>query len=382
MANQIEFNNLTITDMMTQLDKRGISGATANLVAAGWILENIGRTKRTFNYSESFPSAVPACMPAPFARQFQHANWVDGEDLVQAGDANGKEGFNSRFHKIEGDLDQLGQDIHTIAECMAEMRASLAQMLQEVRAELNYINGQMTGPSTGPIIDPLPWTPPKYTLENPKYLGTQKLQGKDVMMFQTLEGIVTLPAVDPITADAGTGNRATWPGALVKFMQEDAAFKTAFPANSQITVDKLVSTVGAKEVMPGVTVADVVQVLPPQQTYANANAFSTDLTDRTALSLHFTNDAGSALSSLVAPEASAATDVTAAPLTDLTFVTKETQVTLEKNGIKDATTLAATDPVKLNVMLQKDGITQSVGDTAKLVVNAGMISRLKTRRQL
>lgn len=44
----------------------------------------------------------------PFERTCIHRDWVDGEDIVQAGSSPNDEGFNARFHKIEADLDALG----------------------------------------------------------------------------------------------------------------------------------------------------------------------------------------------------------------------------------------------------------------------------------
>lgn len=41
---------------------------------------------------------------------FAHQDWVDGEDVGQAEQTTGEDGFNTRFHRIESDLDALGSD--------------------------------------------------------------------------------------------------------------------------------------------------------------------------------------------------------------------------------------------------------------------------------
>jgi hypothetical protein len=84
-------------------------------------------------------------------RSFVHADWQDGEDVVSAEGAGGDEGFNARFHKIEGDLDALSHDNARMFECMAELRADLAILLEEVRSELNRINADLHAlrPSAG-----------------------------------------------------------------------------------------------------------------------------------------------------------------------------------------------------------------------------------------
>lgn len=40
-----------------------------------------------------------------YTRTFQHDDWVDNEDVVQAG---GEKGFNKKFHDIEAEFDKLG----------------------------------------------------------------------------------------------------------------------------------------------------------------------------------------------------------------------------------------------------------------------------------
>jgi hypothetical protein len=39
-----------------------------------------------------------------YTRAFQHEDWVDNEDVVQAG---GEKGFNQKFHAIESEFDSL-----------------------------------------------------------------------------------------------------------------------------------------------------------------------------------------------------------------------------------------------------------------------------------
>lgn len=46
-----------------------------------------------------------------YSRTFQHEDWIDNEDVVQAG---GEKGFNKKFHEIEDELDQIGNVIGQI----------------------------------------------------------------------------------------------------------------------------------------------------------------------------------------------------------------------------------------------------------------------------
>jgi hypothetical protein len=46
-----------------------------------------------------------------YARTFQHQDWIDNEDVVQAG---GEKGFNKKFHDIEAEFDRLGTVVGTV----------------------------------------------------------------------------------------------------------------------------------------------------------------------------------------------------------------------------------------------------------------------------
>jgi hypothetical protein len=46
-----------------------------------------------------------------YTRTFQHVDWIDNEDVVQAG---GERGFNQKFHDLEAEFDQLSTVIAQI----------------------------------------------------------------------------------------------------------------------------------------------------------------------------------------------------------------------------------------------------------------------------
>lgn len=98
--------------------------------------------KRVFSYSAPFAPSAPACQAA-FVRSFVHTDWIDGESVVQAGETTLEEGFNRRFHRIEDDLDALSADVARAFVCLGEQRAALARLLDEIRAEINRINGDI-----------------------------------------------------------------------------------------------------------------------------------------------------------------------------------------------------------------------------------------------
>ncbi|HKO43858.1 MAG TPA: hypothetical protein VJU84_11330 [Pyrinomonadaceae bacterium] len=46
-----------------------------------------------------------------YGRTFQHEDWIDNEDVVQAG---GEKGFNKKFHDIEAEFDRIGTVVGSV----------------------------------------------------------------------------------------------------------------------------------------------------------------------------------------------------------------------------------------------------------------------------
>lgn len=56
-----------------------------------------------------------------FTRDFQHEDWVDNVDRVQAA---GDNGINARFHGIEADLDKVGTVIEQVSRSLDKLAAT------------------------------------------------------------------------------------------------------------------------------------------------------------------------------------------------------------------------------------------------------------------
>ena len=72
-----------------------------------------------------------------FKRTFEHADWLDFESLVQAGKTPEESGINDRFHRIEADLDALGDNVRRAFVCLETLRAQLRVCLNEIVTVLN-----------------------------------------------------------------------------------------------------------------------------------------------------------------------------------------------------------------------------------------------------
>src|SRR6516162_8172837 len=57
----------------------------------------------------TFQISAPA--PTGYTRQFQHTDWIDFVDPVQAG---GNNGFNERFHALESEFDLISAAITSV----------------------------------------------------------------------------------------------------------------------------------------------------------------------------------------------------------------------------------------------------------------------------
>ena len=90
-----------------------------------------------FNYSKPFPPQVPNS-GAVFQRSFKHRPWTDGQD-VDAGvrDAPRRKASIRACCKIEADFDALASDSTRAFALIADMRQTLAQLLIEIRDQLN-----------------------------------------------------------------------------------------------------------------------------------------------------------------------------------------------------------------------------------------------------
>jgi hypothetical protein len=375
MASTIEYAGMTVNELVGELTKAGVTASETNVIAAGWILENVGRLQRTFNYHEPFPASIPACVPAPFVRTFVHANWVDGEDVVQAGDANGKEGFNSRFHKIEADIDRLGADLGQTAQCLANLRASLRKILDEIRAEINVIHRELHDCChSGLIIDPGLYRGPRYgMIDTGKFLGTSKVLGKTVSIWETKQGMITLPAIEYMGVEFVGGPRVTGAGKISGLIHENPQVREF--AQQPFKVRDLVQKFGDVDMGEGVLVVDVVDVLPRNAKYENWDAMVGDIAERNAAFMRTNDAARSAVATALGFDQEKEEPGKVA-IERLDTIPKKARVVLAKNGITTLEELSARKPAEIAEMMKREELDHSVGATA------GWIGQAQTLVQL
>lgn len=89
-----------------------------------------------FQYDPPFTPFVPDDQ-STFRRSFEHTNWVDGQDVVQAGKTPDEIGFNERLNALETDLDNVRTDLQRSFRLIGELRQQLAAALLQIQDELN-----------------------------------------------------------------------------------------------------------------------------------------------------------------------------------------------------------------------------------------------------
>jgi len=68
---------------------------------------------------QTFVIASPA--PTGYTRQFQHQDWIDFVDPVQAG---GNNGFNERFHALESEFDLIAAAISSVDNAVTNLQGA------------------------------------------------------------------------------------------------------------------------------------------------------------------------------------------------------------------------------------------------------------------
>lgn len=371
MPNNLEVSGLSAEQVYVTLQNAGVSASDAAVMVSGWIYESLGRARRTFDYHQAFPETIAACA-ANFNRTFVHQDWVDGESVVQAQQSAGEDGFNVRFHRIETDLDAIRADIvHTYA-CMAEMRASLRHLLDELRAEINRLNndvyqlrnaGEAAGTaSIGPLV------------KNPKFLGVTKMAEKAVSLWDTEQGTFVLPIPQTLNIDPVTDQRVRVTSTLSRWVLENPAVQQSFP--NGFTRNDLVGRFGRDRTRDGTPVADLLTILPPSTRYPNVTAMVDDLADRQAAALRTTEGANQAVMDAFGLD-SGVQKVDTAPIEKLKSVPADARAALSRGGMDTVGRLAGAQPQEIARLLESGGLSgYSAGDVAEWTGAAKVLTRV------
>jgi hypothetical protein len=345
---------MTAEDIFEKLTTTGVSKTEAQVVVANWILGNAGVLPRTFSFRTPFAASEASCAPQ-FTRSFAHEDWVDGEDVVQAEQTTVEEGFNLRFHRIESDLDALGQDVAQAFTCLNSMRASLRLLLDELQSEVNSIHMQIArhGRDGRVLVDAAPSV-------GGKYLGATKYFDADVHVFETAAGKVMLPAIEGIKVTPFENPRVQRTQAFGEFILSDRVKE--FFRQGGVPKAAFLEKFGEVTLANGESVRDATDIVPAETRFETPQAMLVALTTREGAAIR---TSGLEQESIAVTFGLTGTDrVADAPLDRLEVVPRNARSVLAREGISTVGAFAGADATKLAALLQERGVDASATDVS------------------
>jgi hypothetical protein len=374
-----DFDVATINQVVDTLGKAGLSTHDKLVIAGQWLSAQGGDGRRVFSYSTPLAATEAACGP-DFVRGFAHVDWIDGESVVQAEETSVEDGFNKRFHAIESDLDALGRDAAKSFQCLAELRASLQALLEEVRTELNRLNADVYdcckrhGPPDH-LTFPVPVRPGLLTAT--AFLGKVDMLGKPMQLWQTEAGTVLLPNQPAASiGDPWNDTRVIRSAELARTVAENAEIDKLFGGEQAVTKEALVAKAGDIISPNGMRVKDLVAILPEGTRFTSSADLVREVGEREAAALRTSGTADAALANAFG----LGTDVdalSAAPLDRLGAIPIAARTAFVAAGITTLGDFAAKQPKELAAILKKARVPSSAGDIPAWLSTAGTLLKTK-----
>jgi hypothetical protein len=331
-------------------------------------------TRPPFAYKASFAKSAPGCR-SNFVRGFTHRDWRDGQDLVQAEQSAGEDGFNFRFHQIEKDLDALHADIQGAFTCLADQRAALADLLNELKTEINLINldiGRLQDccrKQSDVVLT-------RDDIVEGKFLGGVNWFGKSMHVFATSKGTVLLPKVGPVDGGDGPGDpRIKRVVALGEILEVHKELSRAF-RDGPVSRETLIRDFGGFTTDDGVTLKDTLTILAPDSVFASGVELLTAVADREAAAIR----TGGRTDRVLTTQFGGRTVVGAVKdqaIEGFDVIPAEERSVLLTSGFETVGSLAGATTKQVVEVLARDGITASPGTVAGWLAAASALIRVQ-----
>ncbi len=354
----------SVEDVFNEITKAGISKVDAATIVGSWIIQTAGRAPRRFEYQTDFPGTDPG-ETSQFTRTFVHQDWVDGEDVVQAEETTGEEGFNLRFHRIEADLDACGRDLATTFLALANQRAALRQLLDEIKTEINVINAslaQLTAPPGRPPIGPV-----FGGIEPGTFVGATSFFGKAVNVFHTDQGTVMLPAISGVQIDPTDNPRVQRVTDFGRFLTDDRVTQF-FTQTGTVNRDKFIAKFGDEKLDSGALVRDVIDILPPEANFTNSQTMLDGLASREGAAIRTSPIEGQSIAASLGIDPT--TTVADAPVDRIESIPTDSRNALVAAGVTSVGALAKANPALIATELHNRGLDATGRDAAGWVAIA------------
>jgi hypothetical protein len=372
MAEELTIENMKAQDVYENITKAGVSASDASVFVGDWLVKTHGGNQRVFDYKTAFATTEPDCT-AHFTRTFDHADWVDGESVVQAGQTVGEDGFNLRLHHIEADLDSLGDDVRKAFECLAEMRTALASVLAEIKTELNRINADVfvlmskSGGTGGGGLGG--------TVKTGTFLGAQKFFDKNVMVWETDQGIMMLPGIAPVGGDPVINPRIDRAVALSKLLAAHPEVGQAITGG--MTKEQIIAQFGTLSLAGDPPMSELIDIVPADARFTDAAALNETVTEREAAAARTSGLADAVLAANFAALGATLDKVADVGIDATVSIPEATRTGLLAAGIATVGALAAASPDEVRNKLAAQGVDVNAPTAAGLVTQAKALSLIR-----
>jgi hypothetical protein len=375
----INVNGMTVDRLYNEIREIGIVESDAAMLVSRWIFENYGRQRRVFDFRTPMRQAEPDC-GSQFTRAFMHEDWIDGESVVQAEATAGEDGFNLRFHRIEGDFDQVKADLLELFACVASLRREVHARFDELKTEINRINTDLHqccnhGTGIGPIVTG-PIATPDFSdwIDDGAYLGRIERDGRPFDLWRTGKGMVVLPHV--VQVGGGFDDpRVTTPGAVAEWVQSTPDVRDAVQSG-RMTKAELVRKFGTDRLRNGVTVAEGLDILPDTYAVKGADDMIREISGRQAAALRTEQGAVRKMGEALGVEAGAGA-LERASLAGFGEIPAGARQVMLKAGIETIGGLAGAKTEELQGMFKNAGMDVRSGDLASWQAMAMTIGQLR-----
>lgn len=356
MAEVANLSNLSADTVINRLTTAGVGSRDAALIASAWIYQNIAWLGRSFAYGAPFP-VTDASDTSAFTETFQHRDWTDGEDVVQAAASATDDGFNGRFQKIQADIAALGAEIAKIYTTIAEMRSNLGDRLQEISVELNRIDSDIA-PRHVPLREAAPNSNLGGLIGNTRLIGLSTVAEQPVSLWDTDRGVMVLPTIGQPAGDPSTDPGVKNASALAGFAS-GADVQNAF-AGKTFNRSDFVTKFGATTLPTGAKISDVIADLPSTAQFSSVNDLVAAVGEQQSRSLTIVPGVPSVFAPAVVAAAAQPAPAAAAPgdasINTVSSIPAEQRAALAAQGINTVAQLATADPKTVTKAFTAAGI--------------------------
>ncbi len=180
-----------------------------------------------------------------YTRTFQHQDWRDNVDRVQA---DGPNGFNNRFHALEGEFDKLHDVIHQVSAAIETLNSLISRNIVLSFAPGFLPEGTQTtwsitdrGATAGPFPTNPPTSPPQTVNGWLPLLLPDNTSIQNITVFGRKQGKMAAFQIQ-FQQQVLQGSPSTTSNILQLESLVDGPFAAQFPLPKSITVNNTTST--------------------------------------------------------------------------------------------------------------------------------------------